>query len=79
VLGLPLELTEVEEGSALGAALLGGVAGAVFADVQDAVARGVRVVRVVEPDPHWQAAYEERYPHWRTLYPALRDAALSAG
>ena len=38
VLGLPLERTAVEEGAAYGAALLGGVAGGVFADVQQAVA-----------------------------------------
>ena len=38
VLGLPLELTAVEEGAAFGAALLGGVAAGVFADV----ARGGR-------------------------------------
>ena len=43
VLGLPIELTAVEEGSAYGAALLGGVAGGMFADVPDAVARCVRV------------------------------------
>ena len=43
VLDLPLERTESEEGSAFGAALLGGVAGGVFADAHDAVARCVRV------------------------------------
>ena len=43
VLGVPLELTESEEGSAFGAALLGGVAAGVFADVHDAVERCVRV------------------------------------
>src|SRR5207342_3286357 len=37
VLGLPIERTVVEEGSAFGAALLGGVAGGVFADVHEAV------------------------------------------
>ena len=37
-LGLPLERTAVEEGAAYGAALLGGVAGGVFADAQEAVA-----------------------------------------
>ena len=41
VLGLPIELTAVEEGSAYGAALLGGVAGGIFADVPDAVGRCV--------------------------------------
>src|SRR5262249_15242892 len=40
-LAIPLELTAVEEGSAFGAALLGGVAGGVFADVHEAVARCV--------------------------------------
>ena len=43
VLGIPIELTAVAEGSAYGAALLGGVAGGLFADVQEAVARCVRV------------------------------------
>ena len=71
MLGLPIELTAVEEGSAYGAALLGGVAGGMFADVPDAVARCVRVRTTVEPDPAWQAAYEEIYPRFRALYPAL--------
>jgi xylulokinase len=72
VLGLPLEVTAVEEGSAYGAALLGGVAGGVFADVAEAVARCVRVGRVVEPEPGWQVAYEDLYERWRALYPALK-------
>ena len=67
VLGLPIELTAVEEGSAYGAALLGGVAGGMFADVPDAVARCVRVRTTVEPDPAWQSAYED-------IYRALRRA-----
>jgi len=71
-LGVPLELTESEEGSAFGAALLGGVAAGVFADVSDAVARCIRVVDVVEPDPVLVAAYAELHPRFRALYPALR-------
>ena len=72
VLGVPLERTAVEEGAAYGAALLGGVAAGVFADVDEAVASCVRVRETIEPDPTWQAAYEERYPAFRALYPALR-------
>ena len=45
ILGLPLELTAVEEGSAFGAALLGGIAGEVFADVHESIARCVAVRR----------------------------------
>lgn len=70
-LGLPIELTAVEEGSAYGAALLGGVAGGVFADVPDAVGRCVRVRTTVDPDPAWQMVYDDTYARFRALYPAL--------
>jgi xylulokinase len=73
VLGLPLERTAVEEGSAFGAALLGGVAAGVFASAQEAVADCVRVRDTVEPDPAWAGAYEEAYVRYRSLYPALKD------
>jgi xylulokinase len=73
VLGIPIELTAVEEGSAYGAALLGGVAGGVFSDVHDAVARCVTVRETVEPDSAWQSAYDEIYPRFRALYPALEN------
>ncbi|HEY5294558.1 MAG TPA: FGGY-family carbohydrate kinase, partial [Gaiellaceae bacterium] len=71
VLGLPLERTESEEGSAFGAALLAGVRAGVFADAADAVARCVRVRNVVEPDPAWAALYDGGYSRYRELYPAL--------
>lgn len=71
-LGLPLELTVVEEGSAYGAALLAGVAGGAFADVRQAVDACVRVRDVVEPDRAWQEAYADGYQRFRELYPALR-------
>ena len=70
-LDLPVELTESEEGSAFGAALLGGVAGGVFADAREAVARSVRVRGTVEPDPAWRDVYAELLPRYRALYPAL--------
>ncbi|HXY86776.1 MAG TPA: xylulokinase [Gaiellaceae bacterium] len=72
VLELPLERTEVDEGSAFGAALLGGVAAGAFADVHEAVSRCVRVRDVIEPVPAWSAAYEHGYRRFRALYPALR-------
>ncbi|MDX6398450.1 MAG: xylulokinase [Gaiellaceae bacterium] len=73
VLGLPLERTEVEEGAAYGAALLGAVKEGVFADAHEAVAATVRVRNRVEPDPGWQAAYEDGYTRYRRLYPTLRS------
>ena len=72
VLGLPLELTESEEGSAFGAALLAGVRAGVFANAEEAVARCVRVRDRVDPDAEWAAAYEHGYERYRLLYPALK-------
>jgi len=73
VLALPLERTAAsEEGAAFGAALLGGVAGDVFADAAEAVAACVRVTERIEPDPAWQEAYAGGYVRFRELYPALR-------
>jgi len=73
VLGLPLERTAVEEGSAFGAALLGGVAAGVFASAGEAVEACVRVRERVEPVPEWSEPYEEAYARYRTLYPALKE------
>jgi xylulokinase len=71
VLGLPLERTESEEGSAFGAALLAGVRAGVFEDAADAVARCVRVRDRIEPDADWAPAYERGYERYRLLYPTL--------
>ncbi len=71
VLGLPLELTESEEGSAFGAALLAGVRAGVFVDAEDAVARCVRTRRRIEPE--WD--YDAGYARFRKLYPALSAVA----
>jgi xylulokinase len=68
VLGLPLETTESEEGSAFGAALLAGIRVGVFADADDAVARCVRPQRRIEPE--WR--YDDGYRRFRRLYPTLR-------
>ena len=71
VLGLPLELTAVEEGAAYGAALLGGVTAGVFRDVHEAVAACVRVRDRIEPNEAWRRHYESGYARYRALYPVL--------
>jgi xylulokinase len=72
VLGVPLEQTAVEEGAAFGAALLGGIAAGVFADVDEAVSACVRIRDRIQPDPAWCVAYERGYARFRSLYPALQ-------
>jgi xylulokinase len=72
VFGLPIRRTTADEGSAYGAALLGGVAAGVFRDVHEAVATCVRLLDPVDPDPQWVDAYEHGYRRFQLLYPALR-------
>ena len=73
VLGVPLELTEVEEGSAYGAALLAGVSNGIFASAEEAVAACVRVGDRVEPNEAWSRVYDEGYARYRALYPAVKS------
>jgi xylulokinase len=73
VLGVPLELTEVEEGSAYGAALLAGVSTGVFGSAGEAVAACVRVRDRIEPNEAWAREYDEGYARYRALYPAVKS------
>ena len=73
ILGVPLERTASEEGSAFGAALLAGVRAGTFADAHEAVTRCVRVSGRIEPNPEWLDTYEHGYRRYRSLYPALND------
>jgi xylulokinase len=74
VLELPLERTAADEGAAFGAALLGGVAGGLWASAAEAAEAVVRPTSVVEPVADWVPAYAERRETYGALYPAIRDA-----
>jgi xylulokinase len=73
VLELPLEIMATNQGSAFGAALLGGVAAGVYRDVEEAAAACVRVTEVVDPVDAWIEPYREARRRFRAYYPALRS------
>jgi xylulokinase len=73
-LELPLERVAVEEGAAYGAALLGGIAGGVWQDAEEAVAACVRTRGTIEPVAEWIEPYREARERFRALYPAIRSA-----
>lgn len=73
IYGAPVQTLAAEEGPAYGAALLAGVGAGVFADVSEAVARGVRVTGSTEPDAGRARLYDELYATYRGVYPALRE------
>jgi xylulokinase len=71
-LDVPLRRLKVEQGAPFGAALLAGVGSGVFSDVNEAVARAVRVRDdVEEPDPGLVAAYADMYERFVRMYPGL--------
>jgi xylulokinase len=74
VYGRAVRRTVIDEGPAYGAALLGGVAAGVFADVAEASERVRLREEVTEPDAERARRYDELYVTYTSLYPALRDA-----
>ena len=73
VMNLKVDLIESEEGPGYGAAILAAVGCGVYASVEEAAAKLVKVTGTEEPDPELTAKYEERYQKFRKLYPALKD------
>ncbi len=79
VLGVPLQRLAVEEGPALGAALLAAVGAGVHADVEAAVAATVRTEGAPEvPQAGLGARYAALYRDFGTLYPALKQTGSGA-
>lgn len=64
--GRPVEVSGVAEGAALGAAFLGRMAVGLETTIADA-ARWASTERIVEPDPAWAVAIEDRYQRFLEL------------
>jgi xylulokinase len=71
VYGHGVEIVEAEEGAAYGAALLAGVGGGVWASVDEACARTVRVRERVEPSAA-ASLMSARYKTYQSIYQSLR-------
>jgi xylulokinase len=63
----------VDEGPALGVALLAGVGAGIYPSVEEACAAVIKDVDVTEPCVVNHAAYNAFYEIYRALYPQLRD------
>jgi xylulokinase len=64
--GLPVAVSGVPEGAALGAAFLGRLAAGLESSIGDA-GRWASTQRVVEPDPAWTAPMQQRYARFLEL------------
>ena len=76
VYGRAVETIAADEGAAYGAAILAGVGARVWASVDDAVDATVR--RGGTTSPSADAVMNDRYTHYRRMYPALRAIVASA-
>jgi xylulokinase len=71
VLDIPIVTTRADEGSAYGAALLGGVAGGLYRDVEEAVQSTITTRDTVHPKKPWVVEYARIRPRFKRLYSAL--------
>ncbi len=77
---LPLRVPLITEAACLGAALLAGVGVGVYADMEVAVGRAVKLGELIAPDPASAAPYDARYALYCQVYPTvkpLQDALVS--
>ncbi len=68
----PVVTSEIEEATALGAAMLAGVGVGVYKDLQEAVSRVQKPGKVFEPNMKVVPIYAELYEIYKEIYPALR-------
>lgn len=63
------------EGSAFGAALLAGVGGGIYRSVAEAAEQAIQIRERVAPNPENARLYDQLYPVYQGLYPAVRNLA----
>lgn len=63
----------VDEGPALGAALLAGVGAGIWQSVPEACQAVIQITTLSSPNPAHREAYERAYQNYRALYPALQS------
>jgi len=71
-LGVELVTVNTTEGAAFGAALLAGVGAGIYSSVPEACQQMISLTRSTPPSGD-QAAYQDFYPQYKALYPALAD------
>jgi xylulokinase len=71
ITGIPVEVPDLEEATALGAALLAGVGTGVYRDLKDASSRTYRTKVRYQPHPELRETYDRLFGIYRQVYPAV--------
>lgn len=72
VMNIKVDVIEHEEGPALGGAMLAAVGCGVYASVEEAAEKIVKVVDTIEPEEELVKKYEQKYRKFREIYPAVK-------
>jgi xylulokinase len=75
IVGLPIEVPEVEEATPLGAAILAGIGVGLYRDEQDAFGRVYKPGKTYLPDTKLSSKYAGWYQIYKQLYPALKPVS----
>ena len=71
VVGLPIDVPDIEEATTLGAAILAGIGVGLYRDEQDAFERVYKPGKTYFPDSRLTSKYKEGYQIYKQLYPVL--------
>ena len=72
ILNLKVDVIESEEGPGYGGAILAAVGCGVYATVEEAAKKLVKVIDTVKPEPALVEKYEAKYQIFRNIYPQVK-------
>ena len=72
VMNVQLEIQKNDEGPSLGAAILAAVGCGRYGSLDEAIGSVVKTEKTIAPEKELAEKYEEKYKHFRRLYPAVK-------
>lgn len=73
-LQIPIETTLDKEIGCLGACIAAGIAAGVYPDYRTAIAKTVKIQKIIYPRPEYKEIYEEKYKTYRAVIDGLNIA-----
>lgn len=73
IVGLPVEVVDVEEVGALGVAIVAGIGAGLYKDYEDAFSKTLKILPAIKPDESVQKIYQERYEEWDYLITLMTE------
>jgi xylulokinase len=73
VTGVAIEVSELPEATALGAAVMAGIGVGLYQDEREACERTYKPGRTFDPNPQLAGKYEHWYKIYKQLYPAMKE------